>query len=268
MAAPTTEQSKPKVTEAEARDVAEAARETEWHSPSFVAELFEGRLRMDLIHPHPEPDQEDEARAKPFLDRLAAFMRDKVDADQIDRDCKVPDSVVQGLKDMGAFGIKIPLEYGGLGLSQYHYSKAMGLVSSVCGSTTALLSAHQSIGVPGPLKYFGTPEQKKKYLPLLAKGMISAFALTEQGVGSDPAAMETHAIPDDEDNWILNGEKLSRGRLDPQRREAVVHQRHQRRGAGGDGPNTEQVRERQGAQADHGLPGRDEMARGGGHVPL
>jgi len=208
MAAPTIDPNKPKVTEAEARDVAEAARETEWHSPSFVAELFEGRLRMDLIHPHPEPDQEDEARAKPFLDRLAAFMRDKVDADKIDRDCKVPPEVVQGLKDMGAFGIKIPLEYGGLGLSQYHYSKAMGLVSSVCGSTTALLSAHQSIGVPGPLKYFGTPEQKKKYLPQLAKGMISAFALTEGGVGSDPAAMETHAIPTAEGDWMLNGEKL------------------------------------------------------------
>ncbi len=208
MAVPTVEQPKPKVSEAEARDVAEAARETEWHSPSFVAELFEGRLRMDLIHPHPVPDQEDEARAKPFLDRLAAFMREQVDADQIDRDCKVPDSVVQGLKEMGAFGIKIPLEYGGLGLSQYHYSKAMGLVSSVCGSTTALLSAHQSIGVPGPLKYFGTPEQKKKYLPQLAKGMISAFALTEPGVGSDPAAMETHAEPDADGNWVLNGEKL------------------------------------------------------------
>jgi hypothetical protein len=201
-------QAKPKVTEAEARDVAEAARETEWQSPSFVAELFDGHLRMDLIHPHPEPDPESEARAKPFLDALTAFMRDKVDADKIDRDCKVPPDVVQALKEMGAFGIKIPLEYGGLGLSQYHYSKAMGLVSSVCGSTTALLSAHQSIGVPGPLKYFGTPEQKKKYLPKLAKGMISAFALTEPQVGSDPAAMETHAELTPEGDWILNGEKL------------------------------------------------------------
>ena len=208
MAAPTIDPTKPKVTEAEARDVAEAARETEWHAPSFVAELFDGRLRMDLIHPHPEPDQEDEARARPFLDKLAAFMREKVDGDRIDRESKVPPEVVQGLKDLGAFGIKIPLEYGGLGLSQYHYSKAMGIVSSVCGSTVALLSAHQSIGVPGPLKYFGTPEQKKKYLPRLAKGMISAFALTEQGVGSDPAAMATHAEPTPEGDWILNGEKL------------------------------------------------------------
>jgi len=198
----------PKVTERESREVAEASRETEWHAPSFVAELFDGRLRMDLIHPHPEPDPTDDARARAWLDQLKAFVRDKVDGDRIDREGKYPPEVVQGLKDLGAFGMKIPREYGGLGLSQYHYSQAMSIVSSVCGSTTALLSAHQSIGVPQPLKLFGTPEQKQKYLPKLAKGMISAFALTEEGVGSDPAAMETVAEPTPEGDWILNGEKL------------------------------------------------------------
>jgi hypothetical protein len=209
MVAPTVDPKAPKVSEAEARAVAEAARETDWTSPSFVAELFDGKLRMDLIHPHPEPDQEDEARARPFLEKLKQFLLERVDADRIDREEKVPAEVVQGLKDLGAFGIKIPLEYGGLGLSQYHYSKAMQLVSSVCGSTCALLSAHQSIGVPQPLKMFGTPEQKKKYLPRLARGMVSAFALTEPGVGSDPAAMETTAeLSEDGAAWILNGEKL------------------------------------------------------------
>ncbi|MDP3774532.1 MAG: acyl-CoA dehydrogenase family protein, partial [Gemmatimonadales bacterium] len=199
----------PKVTEAEARAVAEAARETEWQAPSFVAELFDGRLRMDLVHPYPQPDPEDEAKARPFLDKLAAFMRDKVDADQIDRDCKIPPEVVEGLKQLGAFGIKIPGEYGGLGLSQLHYTRAIALVSSVCGATTALLSAHQSIGVPTPLKLFGTPEQKKRYLPRLAKGAISAFALTESEVGSDPAAMETYAeLTPEGDAYVLNGEKL------------------------------------------------------------
>lgn len=197
-----------KKAEAESRDVAEAAREQEWHSPSFVAELFDGHLRMDLIHPHPEPDPAEDARAQAWLDKLTTFMREKVDGDRIDREGKYPPEVVQGLKDLGAFGIKIPQEYGGLGFSQYHYSKAMSIVSSVCGSTTALLSAHQSIGVPQPLKLFGTPEQKKKYLPRLAKGMISAFALTEEGVGSDPAAMETFAEQTPEGDWILNGEKL------------------------------------------------------------
>ncbi len=204
----TTLEPKAKVSEAEARAVAEAARETEWTSPSFVAELFDGKLRMDLIHPFPEPAPEDETRARPFLDGLTTFLRDRVDGDRIDREGGYPPEVIEGLKRLGAFGIKIPVEYGGLGLSQYFYSKAMGLVAGVCGSTVALLSAHQSIGVPQPLKLFGTPEQKKRYLPKLAKGMISAFALTEQSVGSDPAAMETRAEPTPEGDWILNGEKL------------------------------------------------------------
>jgi alkylation response protein AidB-like acyl-CoA dehydrogenase len=199
----------PRVSEREARDVAEAARETEWHAPSFLAELFGGRLRMDLIHPYPEPSAEDEERARPFLETLARFLKERVDGDAIDRAGKIPPDVVQGLKDIGAFGIKIPREYGGLGLSQLHYTRAIAMVSSVCGSTVALLSAHQSIGVPGPLKAFGTPEQKKKYLPRLARGAVSAFALTEPGVGSDPAAMETTAVPtDDGKAYVLNGEKL------------------------------------------------------------
>jgi alkylation response protein AidB-like acyl-CoA dehydrogenase len=199
----------PSVTERQSREIAEAAREKEWKEPSFLAELFGGRLRMDLIHPHPEPSAEDEARARPFLEALAKLLREKVDGDAIDRNGQVPAEVVQALKDIGAFGIKIPREYGGLGLSQLHYTRAIEMVSSVCGSTVALLSAHQSIGVPQPLKLFGTPEQKRKYLPRLARGAISAFALTEPGVGSDPAAMETTATPsEDGSSWILNGEKL------------------------------------------------------------
>ena len=200
---------KRKVTADEARDVAEAAREQEWASPSFVRDLFLGKLRMDLIHPYPEQDPDEVARAKPFLDKLERFLREDVDSDQIDREGEIPEKVVDGLRNLGAFGIKIPREYGGLGLSQLSYMKAIELVSSVDGSLTALLSAHQSIGVPQPLKMFGSDAQKKKYFPRLAKGAISAFALTEESVGSDPAAMETHAVlSDDGDAWILNGEKL------------------------------------------------------------
>ncbi len=191
----------------EAREVAEAAREQEWASPSFVRDLFLGTLRMDLIHPYPEQDADEIARAKPFLDKLERFLRKDVDSDRIDREGEIPESVVEGLKKLGAFGIKIPREYGGLGLSQLSYMKAIELVSSVDGSLTALLSAHQSIGVPQPLKMFGSDAQKKKYFPRLAQGAISAFALTEESVGSDPAAMETTAILDD-DTWVLNGEKL------------------------------------------------------------
>ena len=126
-----------------------------------------------------------------------------------EREQGIPDEIVNDLRAIGAFGIKIPQEYGGLGLSQRSYVKAMGKVASVDGSLTALLSAHQSIGLPQPLKLFGTKEQKEKYLPRLASGAISAFALTEQGVGSDPARMTTTAeLSDDGDAYILNGEKL------------------------------------------------------------
>ncbi|MGH6885652.1 MAG: acyl-CoA dehydrogenase family protein, partial [Geminicoccales bacterium] len=198
----------PTVNADEAREIAEAAREHEWAAPSFVRELFLGRLRLDLIHPYPEQDPADVARAGPFLVALERFLRERVDSDRIDREGEIPDDVIEGLKDLGAFGIKIPREYGGLGLSQLSYMKAIALVSSQDGSLTALLSAHQSIGVPQPLKMFGTEAQKKTYFPRLARGAISAFALTEAGVGSDPAAMETSAVPSDDGDWILNGEKL------------------------------------------------------------
>src|SRR5436853_2673592 len=198
-----------KVRAAEAREVAEAAREQEWVAPSFVRDLFLGKFRLDLIHPYPEQDPEEVRRAQPFLDKLERLLRERVDSDRIDREGEIPEAVVQGLRDLGAFGIKIPREYGGLGLSQLSYMKAIELVSSVDGSLTALLSAHQSIGVPQPLKMFGSEAQKKKYFPRLARGAISAFALTEPGVGSDPAAMETTAVPSqDGEAWILNGEKL------------------------------------------------------------
>src|SRR6266851_2156854 len=195
----------------EAREVAEAARETEWAAPSFVRDLFLGRLRLDLIHPYPEQDPEETRRAQPFLDQLERFLRTSVDSDKIDREGEIPETVIEGLRQLGAFGIKIPREYGGLGLSQLSYMKAIELVSSIDGSLTALLSAHQSIGVPQPLKMFGSEAQKKKYFPRLAKGAISAFALTEHAVGSDPAAMETTAIPsEDGEDWVLNGRSEER----------------------------------------------------------
>jgi alkylation response protein AidB-like acyl-CoA dehydrogenase len=196
-------------TEQEAREVAEAAREKEWEAPSFVRELFEGSFRLDLVHPFPQMSAADVERARPFMERLERFLRERVDSDRIDRDGKIPAEVIQGLRDIGAFGIKIPEEYGGLGLSQTAYTHAIGMVTSVDGNLTALLSAAQSIGVPQPLKIFGTPEQKARYLPRLAKGAVSAFALTENNVGSDPAAMSTTAVlSEDGTHYVLNGEKL------------------------------------------------------------
>src|SRR5262245_28585982 len=194
--------------EKEARDVAEAARESEWSGPSFVRELFLGRFRLDLIHPHPTEDPSEAERAKPFMDAFTEFLR-RVDADMIDRTGEIPEEYVQELRDIGAFGIKIPTEYGGLGLSYSSYVKALAMVTSKDGSLTALLSAHQSIGLPQPLKLFGSEEQKKRFFPRLAKGAISAFALTEVDAGSDPANMTSHAeVTPDGKHFILNGEKL------------------------------------------------------------
>lgn len=198
----------PKVTEREARQVAEAAREQNWQRPSFAKELFLGRFRLDLIHPHPLPAEEDVRRGEAFLARLREFCETSVDGARIEREAKIPDETVRGLKELGALGMKIDPKYGGLGLTQVYYNKALALVGSVSPAIGALLSAHQSIGVPQPLKMFGTQEQKDAYLPRCATTAISAFLLTEPDVGSDPARLATTAVPDGEDAYVLDGVKL------------------------------------------------------------
>ena len=193
----------------EALEVAESARESNWNYPTFVGQLFLGKLPWDIIYPYPAQPDDERAKGEVFLDQLEAFLKDKVDADQIHREGEIPDEVLEGLARIGAMGIKIPTEYGGLGLSQADYCRAAILFGSHCGNISALLSAHQSIGVPQPLLMFGTEAQKKKYLPRVATGEISAFALTEDSAGSDPAKMETTAEPtEDGEHFILNGEKL------------------------------------------------------------
>ncbi|KJY33778.1 acyl-CoA dehydrogenase family protein [Streptomyces katrae] len=200
----------PKVTEREARQVAEAAREQDWRKPSFAKELFLGRFRLDLIHPHPLPAGEDVRRGEAFLARLREFCETQIDGQRIEREARIPDETVRGLKELGALGMKISPEYGGLGLTQVYYNKALALVGSVSPAIGALLSAHQSIGVPQPLKMFGTKEQKDAYLPRCATTAISAFLLTEPDVGSDPARLATTAVPDpeDPDTYLLDGVKL------------------------------------------------------------
>jgi len=194
--------------EAEARLVAESARETEWSKPSFVRELFLGRLRLDLIDALPAPEPEEQARFAAFMARIRTFAR-TIDDHEIERTGRIPEAVVDGLRKLGAFGMKIPLEYGGLGLSQVSYNAVIAYLSACSAPIGVLLSAHQSIGVPQPLRMFGTEAQKKKYLPRLAAGEISAFALTEPDVGSDPARLSATAdLADDGSAWILNGEKL------------------------------------------------------------
>jgi alkylation response protein AidB-like acyl-CoA dehydrogenase len=197
------------VSEKEARQVAEAARETEWTRPSFGKELFLGRFQLDLIHPHPRPSPQEQAKGDAFLEKLEIFLREEVDPLQIERDARIPDHVIKGLCSLGALGMKIDEEYGGVGLSHVYYNRALALAGSAHSALSTLLSAHQSIGVPQPLKLFGTPEQKRKYLPRVARDEISAFLLTEPDVGSDPARMSATAVPTPEgDAYILDGTKL------------------------------------------------------------
>jgi alkylation response protein AidB-like acyl-CoA dehydrogenase len=195
------------VTERQAREVAEAAREREWRLPSFGKELFLGNFRLDLISPQPRLDAAATAKGERFLARLREFLVAEVDPLEIERDAKIPERVLDGLKELGALGMKVPETYGGLGLSQVYYNRALALAGVWHASLSTLLSAHQSIGVAQPLMEFGSEEQKRKWLPLVARDHISAFLLTEPDVGSDPARLGATAVPA-EDGYTLDGLKL------------------------------------------------------------
>jgi alkylation response protein AidB-like acyl-CoA dehydrogenase len=195
------------VSERQAREVAEAARESEWKLPSFGKELFLGNFRLDLIHPQPELDPAAVEKGERFLAALREFLEAEVDPLQIERDARIPDHVIEGFKRLGALGMKVSEEYGGLGLSQLYYNRALMLTGVWHASLSGLLSAHQSIGVAEPLRLFGTEEQKRKWLPLVARDHISAFLLTEPDVGSDPARLAATATPVD-GGYELTGTKL------------------------------------------------------------
>ncbi|MFB4288698.1 acyl-CoA dehydrogenase family protein [Nonomuraea sp. ATR24] len=192
---------------AKARELGEQAREREWARPSFAKQLFLGDLRLDLVHPVPALPDEDAKRGEEFVRRLRRFLETHVDPAQIERTALVPDEVVKGLAGLGAFGITIGEDYGGLGLPYLYYCRALMLVGSYSPALATLLSAHQSIGVPQPLKQFGTEEQKREFLPRCARGEISAFLLTEPDVGSDPARLSTTAVRDGDD-YVIDGVKL------------------------------------------------------------
>jgi alkylation response protein AidB-like acyl-CoA dehydrogenase len=193
----------------EALELAEAARDPLEDRGSFASNLFVGRYDFNRIHPYPAQSAEDRAAGEDFLGKLETYLREHVDADEIDRTGEIPPENFRGLAEIGAFGIKVPKKYGGLGLSQSNYGRAAVLLGSWDGNVAALVSAHQSIGVAQPLLLFGTEEQKQKYLPRVAGGEISAFALTEVHAGSDPATLSLKAEPTEEGSeFIMNGEKL------------------------------------------------------------
>jgi alkylation response protein AidB-like acyl-CoA dehydrogenase len=206
-----TQQNRPdtgSVDERTARKVAEEAREAEWRLPSFGKQLFLGDFRLDLIHPHPRTDSATREKGEEFLARLREFCATKIDPFAIEREARIPDEVIKGLRSLGALGMKIPERYGGLGLGQLHYCRALMIIGSVSPALGALVSAHQSIGVPQPIKLFGTDEQKDTWLPRCVNE-VSAFLLTEPDVGSDPARLRTTAVPsEDGSEYVLNGVKL------------------------------------------------------------
>ena len=192
-----------------AREISEAAREKEWKLPSFGKGLYLGDFQPELIFPQPDLPADAVEKGERFLAALRAFLEDEVDPQAIERDGRISDEVVAGLKDLGALGMKVPEEYGGLGLSQVYYNRAMMLTGTCHSSISTLLSAHQSIGVAQPLLLFGSEEQKREWLPKVSSTHVSAFALTEPGVGSDPARVSTTATPtEDGAGYHLNGRKL------------------------------------------------------------
>ncbi|GIG23691.1 putative acyl-CoA dehydrogenase FadE10 [Cellulomonas chitinilytica] len=198
----------PTAGERKAREVAEAAREQKWTRPSFAKGLYLGAFDVGLIHPYPTSDPDAAARGAVFRQAFVEVCR-TIDGLAIEREDHIPDEAIDALRRVGAFGMKIPQQYGGLGLSLVDYGRALMLVSTVHPSLAALLSAHQSIGVPEPVHLFGTPEQQQAYLPRCAAGAISAFLLTEPDVGSDPARLGTTATPtDDGTAYLLDGVKL------------------------------------------------------------
>ena len=192
---------------AAALEVAEAARD-ELNEKSLAGGLFVGELNLDNAKPFPKQSMMDKATGIKYLNEFLAVMM-QIDADEIDRTGEIPDWIFKELAAIKSFALKVPEEYGGRELSQMNYAKGAMVAGVYCGNISALLSAHQSIGVPQPLLMYGTDEQKKKYLPMFAEGAVSAFALTEIGVGSDPSKLTTTAeLSEDGEHYIINGEKL------------------------------------------------------------
>jgi alkylation response protein AidB-like acyl-CoA dehydrogenase len=192
-----------------ALEVAEMARDTSERKPSFGGQLFMGAFDPSELFPFPEQTDEEKAIGDELIAKIIPYLEENLDPEEVDETRTIPDEITKGLAEMGLFAMKVPKEYNGLGLTQVNYNRVMMAIASYCGSTAVFLSAHQSIGVPQPLKLFGTPEQKQKYLPKFRDGAISAFALTEVDVGSDPARMSTQAeLSEDGGHYILNGQKL------------------------------------------------------------
>jgi acyl-CoA dehydrogenase family protein 9 len=176
---------------------------------SFMKSVFYGVIPEELVFPFPEAGKEERENTAMILESVREFCARNVDSAKIDREMRIPPEVLQGVKELGLFGMVIPTEYGGIGLSTTSYARVMQEVAGIDGSLAVALGAHQSIGLKAIL-LFGTEAQKRKYLPRLATGeQVAAFALTEPSAGSDAASIQTKAeLAPDGDAYILNGSKI------------------------------------------------------------
>ncbi len=175
---------------------------------SFMTGLFDGKPDFSLLIV-PEETAEDKAAWEEFRPRLETFLRTHVDPDEIERAAKIPDSVLKGLFALGAFGMKIPRQYGGMGFSYTNYGRALMLMASWSNALALTIAVPQSIGIAMPILMFGNEEQRRKYLPLVAREAVSAFALTEPLTGSDAANIATEATLNSVGtSFVVNGEKL------------------------------------------------------------
>jgi acyl-CoA dehydrogenase family protein 9 len=175
---------------------------------SFMKSLFHGIIAEDLVFPYPELGREERDNTAMIVDSVRKFLEANVDAARIDREHTIPAEVLEGMKELGLFGMIIPQEYGGIGLSSRSYARIVQEVAGHDASLAVTLGAHQSIGLKGIL-LFGTEAQKQKYLPKLATGEnVAAFALTEPSAGSDAAAIQTRAERSADGNYVLNGSKI------------------------------------------------------------
>ena len=175
---------------------------------SFMSGLFLGRPDFKLLLPPDEPPEE-KAEGLAYCEKIEAFLKEHVDPDEIERTAKIPEHVLKGLLDLGAFGMKIPKKYGGLGFSHTNYGRVLTVIASWNNILSLTVAVPQSIGIGMPILMYGNEEQKQEYLPLVARKEITAFALTEPETGSDAANVQTEAvINSDGESFVINGEKL------------------------------------------------------------
>jgi len=175
---------------------------------SFLAGVFVGRPDFNLLLP-PAESAEEIAIGEAYCRKIEAFLKSQVDPAEIERTAKIPQHVIKGLFGLGAFGMKIPTEYGGLGFSYKNYGRVLTLIASWSNILSLTIAVPQSIGIAMPILLFGNESQKKTYLPRVAREEISAFALTEPITGSDAANVQTTAVLDRSgSHFVVNGEKL------------------------------------------------------------